>query len=224
MVALGMFAGVWSMGRTAKRLGVDPKPFEEATFWVLLMAFIGARLAHFLFYAPLSEFAGIIRLWETGWSSMGGIMGGIIGFFVVRKRFFPNVSFARAADIATCSLPIGMAVGRIGCFLIHDHPGTLSHFVLAVNFPGGARHDLALYESLAMFALAAVLAMNGEKLLKHEGRLARTIGMSYALVRFPLDFLREIDVRYFGLTPAQYGCLAMIAVILFVSRRKSATV
>jgi hypothetical protein len=24
------------------------------------------------------------------------------------------------------------AVGRIGCFLIHDHPGTLSHSLLAV--------------------------------------------------------------------------------------------
>jgi phosphatidylglycerol:prolipoprotein diacylglycerol transferase len=48
--------------------------------------------------------------------------------------------------------------------------------------------------------------------------------MVYAPGRFALDFLRNedlghSDVRYFGLTPAQYGCMVILVAGFFVLRR-----
>ena len=41
-----------------------------------------------------------------------------------------------------------------------------------------------------------------------EGNLFKAYLVGYAGVRFGMDFLRIIDTRYLGLTPAQYGCIA----------------
>jgi prolipoprotein diacylglyceryltransferase len=38
--------------------------------------------------------------------------------------------------------------------------------------------------------------------------------MGYAVIRFPLDFLRaeDIDPRFAGLTVAQWGCFSLFAI------------
>lgn len=44
--------------------------------------------------------------------------------------------------------------------------------------------------------------------------------IAYAPFRFGLDFLRIVDARYAGLTPAQYGSLALLASgVLILARR-----
>jgi phosphatidylglycerol:prolipoprotein diacylglycerol transferase len=48
----------------------------------------------------------------------------------------------------------------------------------------------------------------------------------YAPFRFGADSLRIIDVRYCGLTPGQYGCVALLlagAAILVFGRRSETT-
>jgi phosphatidylglycerol:prolipoprotein diacylglycerol transferase len=113
---------------------------------------------------------------------------------------------------------LGWGVGRIGCFLIHDHPGTLTHFILGVKFPDGARFDLGLMESILGFILFVVFYFLFKKLIKIRfGLVAAYSIASYAVGRFLLDFLRATpdfpggDVRYMSLTPAQWGMLAVLA-------------
>jgi phosphatidylglycerol:prolipoprotein diacylglycerol transferase len=38
------------------------------------------------------------------------------------------------------------------------------------------------------------------------------LALLYAPVRFLLDFLRYVDVRYFDFTPGQYGAVALLVV------------
>ena len=48
----------------------------------------------------------------------------------------------------------------------------------------------------------------------------------YAPFRFAVDFLRTVDVGYFGLTPGQYGCIPLVLVGLVTMlglRRNGAT-
>jgi phosphatidylglycerol:prolipoprotein diacylglycerol transferase len=84
-----------------------------------------------------------------------------------------------------------------------------------VSFPGGARHDLGLYDALLLGAItAALFALSRRK--KLAGRLLPLLALLYSVGRFFLDFLRATDVaysdaRYFGLTPAQYVCMALFA-------------
>ena len=124
-----------------------------------------------------------------------------------------------------------MGRGALGCFVAHDHPGTRTDFFLAVDFPaatyGGPRHDLGLYDAILLFAIAGVLfaLRNSGKL---QNRLLHLLALLYAPGRFFFDTLRAtdlhyVDARYFGLTPAQYGCILLVVYGLWGLATKRAT-
>jgi len=106
-------------------------------------------------------------------------------------------------------------VARLGCFSVHDHPGVLTSFPLAVAFAGGARHDLGLYDAMALAVFSLVLYTLDRRGALH-GRLLPLLAVLYGSSRFLLDFLRAtdlpyVDARYLGLTPAQFASLAALA-------------
>jgi phosphatidylglycerol:prolipoprotein diacylglycerol transferase len=56
---------------------------------------------------------------------------------------------------------------------------------------------------------------------QRPGLFVGLLALLYAPFRFGLDFLRQVDVRYVGLTPGQYGAAALVVcaiVILSASR------
>ena len=75
---------------------------------------------------------------------------------------------------------------------------------------GGPRHDLGLYEALWVLCLYKCIFF--EKRPVPHSTFAMIFCFGYAPIRFALDFLRNTDlsgadVRFFGLTPAQYGSI-----------------
>ncbi len=220
MVALGMVAAIALGSREAKRRGLDPNVFFDFASWIMAFALIGGRLFFALAYSPAAYLAHPLRLlyvWEGGMSSIGGFIGAGLGAWLfVRRR---KISFTRYGDVACYALPLGYGVGRIGCFLIHDHPGTLSHGLLAVQYPRGARLDHGLLLSLTGFAIfIAFWCINrrksGAAALSADKGFLPLFMLSYGVIRFFLDFFRAADlsgsdVRYFHLTPAQYATALM---------------
>ena len=105
-------------------------------------------------------------------------------------------------------------VARLGCFSVHDHPGVLTSFPLAVAFPNGARHDLGLYDAIALGVFSVILyALDRRGKMRH--RLLPLLAALYGTSRFLLDFLRAqdlpyTDARYLGLTPAQFACIPLV--------------
>jgi phosphatidylglycerol:prolipoprotein diacylglycerol transferase len=121
----------------------------------------------------------------------------------------------------------GWAVARLGCVAVHDHPGRLTDFFLAVRFPDGARHDLGLDDFLVLSLLTVALHLLA-RLPRLEGRLAGVLAIGYAVPRFLLDFLRATDLpftdgRILGLTPAQYVCAALIPVGIWLLLRHASS-
>jgi len=144
----------------------------------------------------------------------GGFVGAAVAFFWYARRY--ALDWISYADALIWGLPLGCGIGRIGCFLIHDHPGTLTNFFLGVNYPDGTtRHDLGLYLSLIGFATGgAFLYLNRKP--RAPGFWFGMYMLIEAVVRFGLDFLRVADVRYLGLTPTQYLCLPLFFVALWM--------
>ncbi|HTU61202.1 MAG TPA: prolipoprotein diacylglyceryl transferase family protein, partial [Polyangiales bacterium] len=111
---------------------------------------------------------------------------------------------------------------RMGCFCVHDHPGLPSDFALAVadwNGSGIARHDLGLYEA-SWCVPVALWFWHSQRTQPRAGYYLGLISVAYGPVRFALDFLRTDaahggDLRYAGLTPAQYlsAALAVFGII-----------
>ena len=214
LAALGVATGVRTAAWAAGRRGLDPSPVLDFAIWGVLAGVAVGHLVHVGLYHPeeLRSPRRVLEFWD-GLSSFGGLAGGLAAamvFFRVR-----GVPLGRYGDAFAVGMPTGWAIARIGCFLVHDHPGRLTHFPLAVAFPGGARHDLGLYEAIVLFAIAALL-WRLWVLRRLEGRLLGLLAVLYGGARFLLDFLRASDVayadaRYAGLTPAQYGSILLLA-------------
>ncbi|HLD21059.1 MAG TPA: prolipoprotein diacylglyceryl transferase [Patescibacteria group bacterium] len=224
MVALGILAATWVAGKMARARGQDPKIIWDLSVWVIVGAFIMARV-FMVIYEPGYYFADPIeffRIWHGGFSIMGGFLGATIaGIWFLRRK---HVDVHAYTDTAIFGLPVGLFIGRIGCFLIHDHPGTLTDFALGVKYPDGVRHDHGLYDSingLVLFLLFLLLARRGAK----TGTYIVVFLIWYGVVRFFLDFFRAtngpiVDTRYFSLTPAQYAAIVMVAGGVWLWRKK----
>lgn len=225
MVALGILLGAKASEYMLKRRGLDPKFVWEALGWIMVGAFVFARLFHILFYDAsffLAHPEQIIAFWHGGMSISGGFLGAVLAaVWFMRKK---GVDVWAYTDAMLFGLPLGLFVGRIGCFLIHDHPGTASDFFLAVEYPDGvARHDHGLYLSLnGLLLFLAFVWMVKRKV--RQGMFIVVFLVWYGVARFGLDFLRAregaiVDERYLGLTPAQYLSLLMVCAGIWLIRR-----
>ena len=224
LVAVGCLAG-WLVARREARLrGLDPKAIDGCLFWALVPGFFTSRLFELAFYHPadLLERPWILLSFWGSMSSFGGFLGGtigVIGYFRHTRR--PALAYC---ECLMAGFIVGWFFGRLGCTIIHDHPGRFSNFPLAVKFPLGARHDLGLYEWLFTILIAAVVfSLKRDRL--PTGLLLGAVCVAYAPVRFLLDFLRVADARYAGLTAAQYCCVILLlagTAIVARSRRDAA--
>jgi phosphatidylglycerol:prolipoprotein diacylglycerol transferase len=224
LVAIGVFAGVWFAERRARAVGLPAQTLYAAIGWALVPGF---ALAHLVALAPhLNEIrAGGVAIWLQFWngmSSFGGIAGALLGLWL-RFRREPRVLLT-VAEVLAPALVVGWVFGRLACTLVHDHIGRPSDFALAIRFPGGARHDLGLYEFLyTLFVLLPAVGILTRR-VRPPGTILAWLALLYAPARFLADFLRSTDLprsdaRYAGLTLAQYGCIAMALIgIVFVVR------
>ena len=212
--ALGILLAVQLAARGAKELGRDPQVIVDFAVAGVLSGVVFGHLVHLFFYhqEELREPLRILKFWE-GLSSMGGLLGGILAaVWYFRRR---KIRFADYADAFALGVAPGWGVARVGCFTVHDHPGVLTDFFLAVRFADGPRHDLGLYEAIVLFAIGALLwTLHRRDLLR--GRLLHVLALTYGVARFLLDFLRARDVPYadgrqLGLTFAQYFSVLLVA-------------
>lgn len=222
LVALGFVLGTLASGWYAKTRQLEVKIFWDTLAWVIIGALVLSRFFHVLFYDfqffvenPMKIFA----VWEGGFSVIGGFIGAvIIGAWYLSYR---KVKFWPYFDAGIFGLPLGLFIGRMGCALIHDHPGKETNFFLGVEYPDGIiRHDHGLYLSINGLILFLVFLLL-KKFKVREGTYTAVFLLWYGAVRFILDFYRATegtitDARYLGLTPAQYAGIVMFGLGLFV--------
>ncbi|HBK34760.1 MAG: Prolipoprotein diacylglyceryl transferase [Candidatus Uhrbacteria bacterium GW2011_GWE2_40_58] len=225
MVALGILTATFAASRLAKTRGLQSDSIWNLTTWVILGAFVFGRLFHILFY-DLSFFMQnpweVFAIWHGGLSITGGFLGAaLVGIIYLKRKRLDVWSFT---DTAIFGLPLGLWIGRIGCFLIHDHPGKPTNFFLGVRYPDGiVRHDHGLYLSLNGLLMFLVFLMLAKRKVQ-TGTYMIVFLIWYGMVRFVLDFYRAtegaiVDERYGHLTPAQYGSVIMIALGIFLAVR-----
>jgi phosphatidylglycerol---prolipoprotein diacylglyceryl transferase len=224
LVATGIFTGAWFALRRARALGISQQEMQGAIASVLVPGFL---LAHG--FALLSHGGEpvewqpqtMLQFWN-GMSSFGGFAGAFLGLIVLYWR--SQRSLLPVADVLLQALVIGWVFGRLGCTLVHDHIGQPSEFILAIQFAGGPRHDLGLYEFLytVLVLVPAVLMLNRHP--RVPGTSVVVLVALYAPARYLGDFFRNVDLagadpRYLGLTLAQYGCLLLLGIgAIFATR------
>jgi phosphatidylglycerol:prolipoprotein diacylglycerol transferase len=187
-------------------LGVSENEFWAAMWALLLGGVVGAK-ALFLLLGWEHYARGELRFWAdfgVGFVFFGGLAGAALagGLFA----WLRGLDFVRGADYFAVAIPLGHAVGRVGCFL-------------AGCCHGRAGHPVQLYETLGLLAIAAACrwSLAGvERGERRRGDAFRLYLMLYATLRLLLDPLRADGrpERLLGLSAQQALALLIIAAAL----------
>ena len=138
IVATSVLVGLSLGKRRFEQLGLDPTFGERMAWWILGGGFLGAHLFALLLYFPrkvVQDPWSLLRVWEDI-SSFGGIVGAAIALLLFMRGPGKKLSAVEKwlyADVAGFVFPIALMIGRIGCALAHDHPGTITSFPLAIR-------------------------------------------------------------------------------------------
>jgi prolipoprotein diacylglyceryltransferase len=172
-----------------RRAGVRFPPSRSHDLPYIAALVFGAGIGAFAFGSMnlwLSQQEGLARSIE------GALAGGIIAVELYKRS--AGITGRTGARFAL-PLAVGIAVGRIGCFLagLDDFTyGTPSALPWAHDFGDGVpRHPVQLYESAAMaaFALAyVVFALRGNAFVVENG-FYLAVGF-YGIQRFALEFIK----------------------------------
>jgi len=220
--ALGVYLGAVLTVRAGRVYGPgDTKSLSEVFTWALVGGLLGAHLLHVLGYHPeLLRTQGplvLLKFWD-GVSSMGGVIGGTAGVFLyLRRRGLPVRPYA---DAVALGLAPGWTVARIGCAVVHDHPGVRSNVWFAMPFPDGPRLDMGLLDCVLLAVITVVLYLLARK-PRPQGFLMGVLCIAYSIPRFFLDFFRAqdlpfVDGRILGLTPAQWITPVLTAIGVYL--------
>jgi phosphatidylglycerol:prolipoprotein diacylglycerol transferase len=226
LVATGILVGLKLTKKRGRELGLVDEKVDSMVTWALVDGFLWAHLFDVFAYQQHPTLRDILNP-VSGFSSFGGFAGALVGLFAWCRYYKQPVM--PYADSLAYGLATGWMFGRLGCFTAHDHPGRHTSFFLAVRYPDGPRHDLGLDEALWAGAMALLFAWLRHRKKQPLGTYVSLLTIAYAPVRFVFDFLRATDVpepdaRYFGLTPAQWGCIlvlfAGIGLLVWTSRHR----
>ena len=215
LVALGCLVGWLVTARRAARDGFSQEQISELALWMFGVGFAAANLMT-LAYVPrasldLMHHPSRFMTIPWGLSSFGGFAGGLIGaalFFRVHR--IPRDGKLAILDAVGFAVPFGWAIGRMGCYLVHDHPGIRTSSWLGVRYPGGTRYDLALLESFFLLALAAAFLILGKE-RRPRGFFRVLLFLSYGTFRLLEDRVTIAPHRYLGWSVDQIAAAVMIA-------------
>src|SRR6267154_2639817 len=138
---------------------------SASTRWSIVAAAIGGAAAGSKILFWLEDPERTLEHWNSiqyllsGKTVVGAILGGTLAVEWIKRRVGVT---RRTGDLFAIPLAVGIAIGRIGCFLAGVHDDTHG---IATSLPWGLdlgdgirRHPVQLYESACMLLLALGLS------------------------------------------------------------------
>jgi phosphatidylglycerol---prolipoprotein diacylglyceryl transferase len=235
MVGLGIFAGAWLTVFLARRRSLPAEKMWTLAAVVIAAGILGGRVSWALQPSVLGDTLRrpwvVLQVWEGGLALIGGLVFAVgAGIWYARRV---GLAVLPTADLVAPGLGLGIAIGRIGCFLTGLHPGRPTSLPWGIQYLGAVRHPIPLYESIVGLALVAL----GLLLLRRRpasGVVAVAVGGVYLVARSLLDLLRApvgvpgADPRFVGgLTLTQALSLVLVPLlgmmVVFLMRRARRT-
>ena len=144
MVLLAIVTSVLLLVHESRRMGLHPELMLSLAFFMILAGFAGARLFYVIEYWPRfsapswgATVANILKLTDGGLVVYGSFIGAAISVLLFVRQH--RLSLLAVTDLLAPSMMLGLAVGRIGCFLNGCCWGAMcGGSVLGVTFPQGS--------------------------------------------------------------------------------------
>jgi phosphatidylglycerol:prolipoprotein diacylglycerol transferase len=195
----------------------------EPQRWTILAAAAVGALVGSRFLGIAEQFPTVLAAWHAhqlfalliapgGKTIVGGLLGGWIGVELVKGLTGIR---SRTGDLFALPLCIGIAIGRIGCFLAglaDDTYGKPTALPWAVDFGDGiGRHPVQLYEILFLLVLGLFLARSMQQQYR-EGTRFRIFLAAYLAWRLLIDCIKPQPLIA-GLNLIQWCCLAGLIIL-----------
>jgi prolipoprotein diacylglyceryltransferase len=164
------------------------------------------------------------RLWLMGQSIVGALIGGLVGVEVAKRVRGVHTS---TGDAFVVPLALGLAIGRIGCFVagLHDDTyGVPTALPWGIDFGDGTpRHPTQLYDIAFVVALALGLQALRPTLQRVPGLAFKLFFVVYLAWRVAVDALKPVPYAYpGGVSGLQLlAAAALVAYAPFVARALS---
>jgi phosphatidylglycerol:prolipoprotein diacylglycerol transferase len=138
MMVLGFLAALFTMRRLSRRARLDPAMITNAALYSLIIGVVGARAFFVVHYFDQfrENLLGVVTTWRGGLEFLGGVIPatGFLLFYLHHHK----LPVRRYLDLMAIGLMMGLAFGRIGCFLNADCFGKPTDLPWGVRFPYGS--------------------------------------------------------------------------------------
>lgn len=206
----------------------NKRTMNENTFFIAVAAIIGgtigAKIPLWIYYFPkiIATFPDPTYI-LVGRTITGGLIGGYLGVVLVKRKLGIT---ERRGNLFAPAIALGVAIGRIGCFLRGCCYGVDTSLPWGVDFGDGIpRHPTQLYEAGFMLLLFGYLQYAKRK-GPEPGQLFVLLIKAYFSYRFLSEFIR-VHPSYWGLTFFQWLSLAVLIwlnkgrIITYIDERTS---
>jgi len=194
------------------------KKANENSFYLIIAALVGGAIGAklpilFLYWEEIVLSFPDLSILVSGRTIVGGLIGGTLAVIYIKNKLGIK---ERRGNLFAPAIALGVAIGRIGCFLRGCCFGKPTSLPWGVDFGDGIlRHPTQLYESIFMLGMFFYLRYLGKK-NPVPGKLFDIFMISYFAFRFFIEFIRVEKVIFLGLTFFQFVSIA--AVIWFARR------
>ncbi len=241
----GLIIAFFVIKRFYKREGMSDDSLDKLVIYMVLATIVGARLGHVLFYGPywdhmddggslvtgyFSHPLDILKVWEGGLASHGGVLAILIAAFFYSKKVVKKPMIwildrlAAPGAIAACFIRLGNLVNSEIVGVPTDKPWAFS-FKYYINeetnmYDATARHPAQLYEAIAYVLIFVILMYLIRKLnyFKKPGLVFGWFAVLLFSARFMIEFIKigqaERDAGLF-LNTGQWLSIPFILVGLY---------
>jgi len=219
LLVLGVLAALGLFAAEARRRQVNDRATWTVAAGSLLGGAVFAKAATaWRYVADSGDFSLTGILVHGGKSIVGGLAGAYLGALLTKRIIRYR---GRTGDLFAPGVALGIAVGRVGCFLT-EQIGTPTGLPWGFTPPAGVAarvpncpqcllgvplHPSLLYESLFCLALFGLLLWLRPR-LRVPGALFDLFLLAYWVLRFAVEFVRGNPEMAIGLTGTQLFLLA----------------
>lgn len=233
MFIIGFGIGYKIVERMWRRESINPKWIDPLLYYTLIGTVVGARFGHCLFYDPgyyLSHPIEILKVWEGGLASHGGVLGIIVAIYFYSKHV-SRQSMLWTFDKLVVPTGLVAALIRIGNLMNHEvygHPTDLPwgfRFIENLHaWRQGAEpifsapsHPTQIYEAVC-YLLTFVLCMwlyFKKEAWKKEGLIFGIFMICIFTARFFIEFLKNNQEDFEAAMPINMGqCLSIPFIVM----------
>ena len=203
--------------RRLRNNGYEFQWLQRSFLWIIAAAVVGARIVHIV--ANISFYihnpGETIMIWHGGLSSYGGLAGAIPAGLYLKRRYAPEISYARALDLLAPVLVSAWAMGRLlGPQLMINGGGRPTTAWYGLKYAGqiGYRIPVPLFQAAEDFVVFLILLRLERYFREHNAPSGALIGSAALLWDIP----RFSDEYFWLAVPRVWDAVEVFSIVVIV--------